>query len=310
MKDFIKDISLFSALLCAVFVIGLAVPDMSSVQNMHYSMLDKEKALRETKGPRLILVGGSNITYGIDSARIQDDLRINTLNTGIHAGYGLKFMLDYVRPYIKPGDVVVLAPEYEYFFNDFYLGGGQTLLYAIGAVPDNFRYLTLSQILSLAEFVPGYAVGKLKTLFFPGQTTGELFSDRALYERRAFNKYGDLTVHWDKPRLGFSSESLKGEKVDAAALRTLKDFQSYIERNGAGLYIAYPCLNMGSFALSESRIRLVERELMKYGFKTLSGPERYVFTDDLFFNFRYHLNKKGVDIRTGYLIEDLKQSGI
>ena len=48
--------------------------------------------------------------------------------------------------------------------------------------------------------------------------------------------------------------------------------------------------------------------LKKWRFNLLSNPERYIIPDSLIFNSEYHLTKKGVDMRTFLLIEDLKKA--
>ena len=44
------------------------------------------------------------------------------------------------------------------------------------------------------------------------------------------------------------------------------------------------------------------------GFELLGYPERYRMNDSLMFDTTYHLSKKGVDLRTQLLIEDIKKS--
>ena len=55
---------------------------------------------------------------------------MNPINTGIHAGMGLIYMLDHSIGFIRKGDIVVISPEYDHFYgNNAY--GGETLLRTI-----------------------------------------------------------------------------------------------------------------------------------------------------------------------------------
>lgn len=54
----------------------------------------KCQLLEDTPSPRIIFVGGSNLAFGLDSQRIKDSLNINVINYGLHAGIGLKYMID------------------------------------------------------------------------------------------------------------------------------------------------------------------------------------------------------------------------
>jgi hypothetical protein len=54
----------------------------------------------------------------------------------------------------------------------------------------------------------------------------------------------------------------------------------------------------------------VIRDELEKNFTVLGTPERYMMPDSLMFNSSYHPNKKGVDIRTSRLIEDIKSARI
>lgn len=310
-NTFILKVTIFIVLLFVIFIIGLIIPDKSATQNLHYSIVDKQRLLREIGSPRLILVGGSNLSFGIDSKKIQDSLNINVINTGIHAGYGLKFIIDYVSPYIKDGDIVVLSPEYELFFVKGTLGDGASLIQAIDAVPNNFYLLSLGQVLTLIRYIPQHAIGKLKTYLLSFMRFTAPSKEIGLYERRSFNKFGDVDVHWNRTsRIIEPTIIAKDNNVNPAALQIIKDFRKNIEMKNGRLYIAYPCFNYASYKLSEIQIRLVKQELIKNNFKILGNPERYSLPDNLYFDTSYHLNKRGVDIRTELLLQDLKKQGL
>ena len=72
----------------------------------------KCQLLEDTPSPRIIFVGGSNLAFGLDSQRIKDSLNINVINYGLHAGIGLKYMIDDISTYARKGDIIVFAPEY------------------------------------------------------------------------------------------------------------------------------------------------------------------------------------------------------
>ena len=49
------------------------------------------------------------------------------LYDGLHAGLGMQLVLNDLTPFIHPGDLLVLAPEYSSFFNDSLEGDDLTL---------------------------------------------------------------------------------------------------------------------------------------------------------------------------------------
>ena len=65
---------------------------------------------------RLLLTGGSNLAFGVDSSRLQAATARETINLGLHGGLGLALMVHEVEDGARPGDLVLLIPEYEHFF--------------------------------------------------------------------------------------------------------------------------------------------------------------------------------------------------
>jgi D-alanyl-lipoteichoic acid acyltransferase DltB (MBOAT superfamily) len=86
------------------------------------------------------------------------------------------------------------------------------------------------------------------------------------------------------------------------------DFRIRLNKKNASLYITYPSFQASSFDNNIKQIKKVEDELINSGFELLGYPERYRMNDSLMFDTTYHLSKKGVDLRTQLLIEDIKKS--
>jgi len=306
MTKFITKTSLFITILIAILLIGILLPDMSPVQSLHYSIIDKQKLLQKIDSPRLILVGGSNLTFGIDSKKIQDALGLNVVNTAISAGYGLQFIFDYIKPYIRKGDIVVLSLEYGLFFGNK-VWGGKPLLKVLDAVPETLSLITFRELVNQLKYIPEYSIEKYEQYILSFVKPKPFPKEIGVYERRSFNEFGDVDAHLDKPNKRISSYATKGNKVNLFAINLIDNFKIYIESKKGVLLITYPCINSSSYKLSRKQIKLVEQELIKRKYLLLGSPERYSFPDEYYFNTHYHLNKNGVDIRTKFLIQDLKK---
>src|SRR6478672_545894 len=88
--------------------------DVKKVDNDYIAaVLEKDRLIRSTPSPKIILVGGSNLAFGIDSRMMEDSLHLNVVNMGLYAKLGLRYMLAQVKPYIRRGDVVIIVPEYD-----------------------------------------------------------------------------------------------------------------------------------------------------------------------------------------------------
>src|SRR5678816_2773153 len=93
------------ALAAAILLSGLLIGQYhTNVRDDSYlaAVLEKDRLIRNTPSPKIILVGGSNLAFGIDSKAIEDSLGLHVVNMGLYAKLGLKYMLAQVRPYIKP----------------------------------------------------------------------------------------------------------------------------------------------------------------------------------------------------------------
>jgi len=79
---------------------------------------DKTRAADSIKGPRILVVGGSGTLFSFDAEVATRRLGQPVVNYGTHAGLGLGYILDRANRILRPGDTVLLAPEYELLQQD------------------------------------------------------------------------------------------------------------------------------------------------------------------------------------------------
>jgi hypothetical protein len=65
--------------------------------------------------PKIVFIGGSNVRFGVDAAALSRDLGMPVVNYGLHASLGLDVITDRALQCVKPGDIVVIAPELSHF---------------------------------------------------------------------------------------------------------------------------------------------------------------------------------------------------
>lgn len=270
---------------------------------MLFAQIDKNKLLQNTPGPRIIFVGGSNLNFGLNSKIVKDALHINPVNTGLHAGIGLKYMLLNTIEYVRENDIVVLSPEYQQFYGDLADGGVEVLSLAIDIAPQT-KIVSFSQFVKLIPFFPEYASSKLRLWNYLKKPDTTVIH---IHDRKSFNAYGDGYIHWQSPKeTVMPFEKLKGG-LNEDVFTYLNDFRDTIRRRKAKLFITFPCCQDVSFNRSIAEIHNIEKRLNAETFVLLGTPERYKVADSLTFNTPYHLIKKGVDYRTTLLVEDLKE---
>lgn len=303
MKLFLKKILLFLFIPSAFLLIGIMLPPTPRAKmSLLRSATQKDSLLANVKGPRIIFVSGSSMGFGLNSQTIKDSLHRNPINTGIHGGIGLYYMLDNTAKYIQKGDVVVLAPEYHQFYGNFCQGSVE-LLRVIMDNSKHMDYLKLrrNQIMQTSSFIPRYALSK----FVPSQYYD--MNAEEFYTKDAFNQYGDVDQHWGKTwKDAFVFYEIDGKEFNYDVLQAMVDFSKIVKEKGATLYVSFPGFQTTSYGYCKKRVDFYEKELRKQPFTILGSPAAYVMPTDCIFDTPYHLNKKGADRRTQLLIGELK----
>jgi hypothetical protein len=296
MNVFVKKILFFSVLLSCLLFISLMYLPNNLRSTMLGEMEAKRRMLSEQPSPRLIFVGGSNLSYGLNSEQISKQFNLPVVNMGLHAALGLSYMLDEVSPFVRQGDRIVLVPEYHQFGHLFY-GNMELIAVLFDLHPEDRTKIPLGQWMRLLKFMPNYAATKLVPFF-------RLSLNKYCSK---YNSYGDYTGHWGEGKPP-SPTVLKSERIkmrEDAALKKISTFMADVQRKGAQVFLLPPCYQKSAFENSREVVEALRLRFEEFGFRFESDPERYAFDDSLFFDTAYHLNKEGVDRRTFLVIEDL-----
>lgn len=264
--------------------------------------IQKDSLLKNINNPRIIFVGGSNLSFGLNSQLIKDSLLLNPINTTLNAGIGLQYMLNNTLPYIQESDIIVIAPEYGHFYGNSAYGNEILLKIVADTDISRLRNFKKKQIKNIFRYIPKYGLSKFDpTEYF-------WIRENTIYGANSFNKYGDTFKHWELEQQIFSAYEATSQPYNYEIINLLKNFEKEVDKKKAILFITYPGLQASSFNNKISQIKKVEKELKKANFKLLGTPLRYKIPDTMMFNSPYHLLKKGVDYRTQLLIEDIKKA--
>lgn len=303
MRKFIFSVFLFLFFIIGFIAIGLLLPTTPRAsKSLLMASVEKDSLLIFTKSPRIIFVGGSNSSFGINSKMIKDSLNMNPINTGIHASIGLQYMLKNTLQYVKKGDVVVLIPEYSHFFNDYNCGSEELMRMVFDVNISKINNLNVYQLINIVPFIPKYALSKFNPM--------EYFnvSESDVYGVNSFNKYGDAIGHYGKVREKFTPYKKYINPYNPIVIKKIKEFQREVEKRDAILLVSYPAFQDISFLNCLDNIKRVNKEYEINKFSILGNPKKYMIPNTMMFNTPYHLSKLGVDYRTNLLIEDLKKN--
>ena len=283
------------------------------------AVLEKDRLIRNTPSPKVIMVGGSNLAFGTDSKLMMDSLGINVINMGLYAKLGLRYMLAQVTPYIRSGDVVIVVPEYDQFYGE-YIEGDNTLNAAMlytptDRIPDFIRSYSIIDVIlrPRAEHArrtflraAAAAVGK-ESLIFPPDTN-------PVYNRHAFNERGDAVTHLNRegkdPDSIFVGPLPAMKEFNPDAVEVIDDLYKAAMRNGAHAYFMWPSYMDSAYTVNSGAIRTLGTRISSGTRMPVVGmPDSFVFPKNYFFDTRYHLNARGREIRTRKMIELLRPVG-
>lgn len=298
MKKFILKIILFTvSFLMITAVLGLFLPPTPRAsKSLLFAKIKKDSLLKNTISPRVIFVGGSNLSFGLNSKTIKDSLKLNPINTAIHASIGLQHMMDNTIQFIKEGDIVVLAPEYDHFYGSFVYGSEELLRTVVDVT---FLPLKSPQVKNIYKFIPKLALSKLNPIEYFG------FNESDIYSVNSFNEYGDVYTHWGMKQRVFPPDEIL-TNYNPHTIDLINDFRIKLDKKRAILYVTYPGYQASSFDKKIKQIKKIEKELLNSKFELLGTPERYRMSETLMFNTPYHLSKEGINYRTQLLIEDIR----
>ncbi|MDR1324439.1 MAG: hypothetical protein LBK00_00195 [Treponema sp.] len=318
-----------------VFVSLFAMVMLPSPQNSYTrAILDKHQRLMETAAPRLVLVGGSNLAFGIDSEMLQNGLGILVVNTGLHAGFGLARMLDDIALFLQSGDTLVIAPEYSHFTSTW---NGE--LAAWNLVSDTRRYSLLvsdtfiaPEYQHLADTWNGNSGAGLMSdisnsflaetrLYGLPRAFPEYVRDKVLallphqpnplaYTRDGFNEYGDYIKHFGIENQPFTP-ALPLEPLNPQYLARFFQFVAAFTNRGIRVILTYPSYEEVSFYTNVSRIHELDTVFRaRENITVISTPDDYCFHTAFFYDSVYHLNEHGRAVRSEQLLRDLRASGL
>lgn len=264
---------------------------------------EKEASLKRVASPRIILVGGSNLSFGICGQIIQDSLHLHPINMGVHASIGLIHMMNQVFPNIKKGDLVVLVPEYQQYFGSYAYGAdGEELIRSVfDAQPSDYKLLGYQQWLFVLRSLPKYSLSKYNYKEYFNVEKSVIYGDQS------FNSFGEVDKHWKMSREHFSPFLSIEDHPNASVFGAIRRFKDQIEAKGGRLVLSFPCYQDSSYENAKKQIEIIAQRIQQDHFDVIGYPARYAMPDSLMFNTPYHLTKAGMEYRTKLLVQDIKR---
>ena len=193
--------------------------------------------------PRVILIGGSNLAFGIDSQLLAQKLGAPVVNYGLEGGLGLTILLNSLQDNMRPGDIVVISPEYELFYNNLVDGEAVTLAQLLEVDPEFLRYFPIRDWLDIGPiYVTLAQIKVMRQLMIMTETA----DTKTVYKRSCFDpKSGDEVCQLGLPNLPdkliYSGPFiLKDTSADSIAIDAINHFSAIAREKGAVVLYDYP----------------------------------------------------------------------
>lgn len=267
---------------------------------------DKFERLTSIDEPKIIVVGGSSVAFGLESEVLEKYAERPVVNFGLYAALGTKVMLDLSRAGINEGDIVILAPELDAQTMSMYFNS-ETTLQATDDKPSMLRYVAPEHYFSLLGSMWDHVSQKLEY-----QRDGAP-NPSGVYNANNFNEYGDLEyersgnvmpIYYDPNTRITLDESI----LDAEFIDYINDYIKYCERKGATVYYSYCPMNHMALAdgtTDESIAAFDSLMREKINCKFISYIDDYILAPGYFYDTNFHLNDAGSLYRTLKLAQDL-----
>ncbi len=312
LSRFLRRLAAFAGLQSLIIAVVICFGSPYDANHYLRSLEDKLARLETCPGPRLVILGGSSVAFGIQSEQLRAATGLEPVNVGLHMSLGLNHNLEYVRRHGRSGDVVVLLPEYHLLASDLQDGDPKLVGQLLEQWPEAKRYFDRDAHDSWKRFLDRDALWKSHEWFKRAVIAirkGPPKDD--IYRRTSFNEYGDVVAHYgQQPQFFLTNSPLTEvdlERIDRT-VDLLNDFALQCRRRDITVYLSYPPISQKVYEKSNHVIDRIDREFAaRLDFPVLHHPQDFVFPSEYFFDTDYHLNQKGGQRRTQKLAAAVSQ---
>jgi hypothetical protein len=251
--------------------------------------------------PKVILAGGSGVHFTINSEAMEEALGMPVVNLGTNGGIGLDVMLSSVLDLVKPGDIMLVIPEYSFLLNE---KGLDELSPTFGLAIGRPRLGGIA-IKDFTENTFNLGMPSLKSLVKTGKDLLE--EGRFAYYNDPLSKRGDATIELE--RSGSWWEMTVRNQVTPHTIKSLQQFRKDVEQRGGTLVLSLPVIYGKKDERTLDNLQKTVEALSEVA-PTLYNPETFNIETDsnLFADTHYHLKIPMRVVRSQQLAEQLRET--
>lgn len=293
-----------------VFLTGVILPPQFA-STWYGALAPMYDRIESAQGNKIIIVGNSNVAFGVDSALAEELLHEGGLdygvyNFGLYGSLGTKMMLELVRGRIEEGDIIVLVPELaEQPLSTYF--SAQEAWYALDGDMSMFWAFSGDEQGALAGAYASYTAEKLQYA-----NSGTPAQGSGVYASSSFDGRGDLN-NYDRSNNIMSGGYDINNMISLDASLFSPDFVSYVneyarvvQNKGAAMYFSFPPINARALTGGTSALEFQSAVAQLLSFPVISDVRNYIMDYEWFYDSNFHLNSSGMTVRTVQLVNDIK----
>lgn len=272
------------------------------LENYQASLLDKADRSESIDEPKIVLLGNSNLAFGIESEKIEEAFHMPVVNMGLHGGLGNVFHERMALLNVNAGDIYIIC--HSSYADDDKISNLGLAWITIENHWNLWKILRSEDIIPMWEKYPVY----LKRCFSLWVTGSGNKDAGGVYSRSAFNEYGDIEWEDNGCEYDFSEYQSIVPDISDNVVERLNALNDYLNSKGATLLLAgYPIADTDCRSSDDEFITFGNKLKEKMNAPVISNYIDYIYPCDYFFDAELHLNNIGKEVRTNQLIRDLKK---
>lgn len=271
------------------------------------AIIDKQEILRSTKSPKVVVIGGSSVAYGIDTELMSDSLGIPVINMSFQYFLGSDFLFKQLLASLNTGDKVIASFEYIVTKE----GNKKEQLRAASYYPEAFSWITFD---SFPQYISSWLRFRIelfrkiilrlydRTPFNPSVSDKE-----STFFRGAINDHGDLVSHLNNDLVSYEMCNTTKDSAFYPVIENVSYYTNSLKEKGVEVFYTFPPYDEASFTSDKPLVDSVLVQFKKYpNIRLLDSPYNTIYPYDHFQDMCYHLNALGRKKRTLQLIQDFK----
>lgn len=266
----------------------------------------KVRLLEETPSPRIILLGGSAVAFGVDSTLMERELKgFHVVNFGMYAAIGTTVMMDLSESHLREGDIVIVIPEQNaQTLSDSF--DPSVMWQGLDGAASLLSELPLDKLGKLLGAFPSFAAGKLGYILSASRP-----EPTGVYRRASFNGHGDISVTCLQNEMpdGFDVSTpivFDTALPDEAFLARLNSYASAAREKGAAVWYAFCPMNALAVTGEAVPDDFCDALYTALEVPVIGDPNDSVMDPAWFYDTNFHLNTSGKTVYTRQLIGAIK----